>query len=160
MAATPAGLGAAASVGVGASAAVGDGLSLSDATYATVTEMITSGIASRPLDNSSNVASNTAVIGSRSMVAVIAPMPMAAPEIMSSPGTWERATPPTAPRNIAGKIGPPRRLLNARHYPRPLPLISKTSAPTEYSAALSRTGPSADCPESAIRRWRSSVARC
>jgi hypothetical protein len=131
MAGTPAGLGAAASAGVGASAAVGDGLSLSDATYATVTEMITSGIASRPLDNSSNVASNTAVIGSRSMVAVIAPMPMAAPEIMSSPGRWESATPSTAPRNIAGKIGPPRKLLNARQYASPLQLISKTSAPTE-----------------------------
>jgi hypothetical protein len=93
--------------------------------------MITSGIASRPLDNISNVASNTAVIGSRSMVAVIAPMPMAAPEIMSSPGRWESATHPTAPRNIAGKIGPPRKLLNARQYARPLQLISKTSAPTE-----------------------------
>src|ERR687898_1423965 len=100
MAGTPAGLGAAASAGVGASAAVGDGLSLSDATYATVTEMITSGIASRPLDDSSNVASNAAVIGSRSMVAVIAPMPMAALAIMSSPGRWESATPPTAPRNM------------------------------------------------------------
>ncbi len=105
---------AAASTGAGGSAAAGVGMSRSAATKETATETITSGIASRPLDSSSSVASSTEVMGSRSMAAVIAPMPMAAPAIKPRPGRCESAIPPTAPMNIAGKIGPPRNELNAK----------------------------------------------
>jgi hypothetical protein len=55
---------------------------------------------------------STDVKGRPSMAQVIAPTPMAAPAIVGSPGRWERATPPTAPRNIPGKVGPPRNALN------------------------------------------------
>jgi hypothetical protein len=58
------------------------------------------------------VASSTAVIGSVSITAVIAPMPMATPATSGSPGRCDAAIPPTAPMKIAGKIGPPRKLLS------------------------------------------------
>ena len=51
-------------------------------------------------------------MGILSAPAVMAPTPMATPAIMGSPGRWDRAIPPTAPMNIAGKIGPPRKLLS------------------------------------------------
>ena len=58
------------------------------------------------------MASSTEVSGSRSMTAHIAPMPMAAPATRGSPGRWDRAIPPAAPRNMAGNIGPPRNELS------------------------------------------------
>src|SRR3954467_11268907 len=43
------------------------------------------------------------------MPAVIAANPMATPATSDSPGRWERAIPPAAPMNMAGKGGPPRK---------------------------------------------------
>ena len=57
------------------------------------------------------VAISTEVSGSRSTATVIAPIPMATAGTSGSPGRCDIATPPTAPRNIAGKVGPPRKLL-------------------------------------------------
>ena len=48
------------------------------------------------------------------MVTVMAPMPMATPAIIGRPARWERAIPPAAPMNMAGKVGPPRKLLSER----------------------------------------------
>ena len=66
----------------------------------------------RPSEASSSVASSTEVIGRVSITTLIAPMPMATPAIIGSPGRWDRAMPPAAPMNMAGKTGPPRKLLS------------------------------------------------
>src|SRR6266545_7072766 len=97
--------------GVGG-AATGVGVSRIDATYPTTTATITSGITARPSDSSNRVASNTEVIGSFNITAHIAPMPMATPGTSGSPGRCDSAIPPAAPRNIAGKTGPHRKLLS------------------------------------------------
>ncbi len=62
----------------------------------------------RPSEVSSTVASSTDVIGSRSITAHMAPIPIAAPATGGSPGRCDSASPPTAPANMAGKTGPPR----------------------------------------------------
>ena len=66
----------------------------------------------RPSEASSRVASRTEVSGSRSITTDIAPMPMATPATSGSPGRCDSAMPPTAPMNIAGNVGPPRKLLS------------------------------------------------
>ena len=75
---------------------------------------MTSGITAIPSESSSSVASSTAVIGSRSMVAVIAPMPMAMAATSGRPGKYDSTAPATAPMKIAGNIGPPRKLLSEK----------------------------------------------
>ncbi len=47
------------------------------------------------------------------MAVVIAPIPIATPAIIGSPARCDSAIPPTAPRNIPGEIGLPRKLLSA-----------------------------------------------
>jgi len=47
------------------------------------------------------------------MAVVIAPIPIATPAIIDSPARCDSAIPPTAPRNIPGEIGLPRKLLSA-----------------------------------------------
>jgi len=59
----------------------------------------------------SRLGSKTAVIGNLSAPAVMAPTPSATPAIIGKPGRCESAIPPAAPMNMAGKIGPPRKLL-------------------------------------------------
>ena len=76
------------------------------------TATITSGVTASPSEASSKVASSTEVSGSRSIATVIAPMPMATAGTSGRPGRCDIAAPPTAPMNIAGKTGPPRKLLN------------------------------------------------
>ena len=66
----------------------------------------------RPSEASSRVASRTEVSGSLSITTDIAPMPMATPSTSGRPGRCDSATPPAAPRNMAGKVGPPRKLLS------------------------------------------------
>ena len=83
-------------------------------TWLTTTATITSGITSRPSENSSRVASITEVRGSLSIATDMAPMPMATPATSGRPGAWDSAMPPAAPRNIAGKTGPPRNALSDR----------------------------------------------
>jgi len=90
------------------------GVSRSATTYATTTATITSGDSAMPSALMKSVARSTAVNGSPSMTAVIAPMPIAAPAIIGRPGRCERAIPPTAPMNMAGNTGPPRKQLSAR----------------------------------------------
>ena len=87
-------------------------MSLAEITYATTTATITSGITARASDPSSREASKTEVSGSLSITTVIAPMPMATPSTSGSPGRCDRATPPAAPRNMAGNVGPPRKPLS------------------------------------------------
>jgi hypothetical protein len=53
-----------------------------------------------------------AVKGSVSIVAHIAPMPIATAGIIGSPGRCEAAIPPAAPMNIDGNTGPPRNELS------------------------------------------------
>ena len=66
----------------------------------------------RPSDASSSEASRTEVSGSLSITTDIAPMPMATPATSDSPGRCDSRTPPTPPRNRAGNVGPPRKLLS------------------------------------------------
>jgi len=58
------------------------------------------------------VASSTDVNGSVSMTTDIAPIPMATPATICSPGRCDMAMPPVEPINKAGKTGPPRKLLS------------------------------------------------
>jgi hypothetical protein len=81
-------------------------------TWATTTATITTGIACTPSAPSRRVASSVDVNGSVSIVADIAPMPIATAGIIDSPGRCEAAIPPAAPMNIAGKMGPPRNELS------------------------------------------------
>ena len=60
------------------------------------------------------MASSTEVSGSRSITALIAPIPMAAPATRGRPGRCDSAMPPAAPRNMAGNVGPPRNPLSDR----------------------------------------------
>ncbi len=76
----------------------------------TTTATITSGMTASPSLASSSVASSVELNGSRSITVLMAPMPMATPGTRVSPGRWAAAIPAAAPTNIAGKIGPPRKL--------------------------------------------------
>ena len=71
--------------------------------------MIT-GICSMPDEPSINTTSTTDVTGSRSTAVVADAMPIASPAVAPSPGSGATSTPSTAPRKIAGKVGPPRKL--------------------------------------------------
>ena len=51
---------------------------------------------------------------------VIAPMPIAAPATIGRPGRCESAMPPTAPMNMPGKTGPPRKPLKRDGVGEPL----------------------------------------
>jgi hypothetical protein len=75
---------------------------------ATRTETMTSGVAAMPSEPSSKTASNAPLSGSRSMAAIIAPMPMPMAATAGRPGRCPSATPAAAPRKMLGKIGPPR----------------------------------------------------
>ena len=91
---------------------MGGGVSLAETTYATATAMIASGVTGTPSEPSSRLASRTEVSGSLSITADIAPMPMATAGTSGSPGRCDMAMPPAAPMNMAGKMGPPRKLLS------------------------------------------------
>ena len=84
----------------------------------------------RPSEASSREASRTEVSGSLSMTTDIAAMPMATPSTSGSPGRCDSATPPAAPRNRAGNVGPPRKLLSETPYAIPLQTRRSTTAPT------------------------------
>jgi hypothetical protein len=73
---------------------------------------MTSGITARPSEASRSVASSTDVSGRPSIATDIAPMPVATPATSGKPGRWDKAMPPAAPMNNAGKMGPPRKLLS------------------------------------------------
>jgi hypothetical protein len=99
-------------------------------TNAVTTATIVSGIVLIPSVPRKRVVSSTAVIGSCSIPAVIAPIPMAAPAIIGRPGRCDIAIPPAAPMNIPGKVGPPRKPASEMEYANPLHAMSRTSAPT------------------------------
>ena len=69
----------------------------------------------------------------------MAPMPIAAPATRGSPGRCDSTMPSAAPRNIAGKMGPPRNAASETVYASPFAPISSSSVPTEY-LALSSAG--------------------
>ena len=71
-------------------AGAGVGVNLAEATYATTTATITSGMTVTPSEPSSKVASRTEVSGSESIAAHIAPMPMATPGTSVSPNLATR----------------------------------------------------------------------
>ena len=81
------------------------------------------------------------------MATVIAPIPIAAPAIIDSPGRCESAIPTTAPMNMPGNTGPPRKPLSASEYASPLQATSRISAPTDQVAAPSIRPGSWSCPE-------------
>ena len=60
------------------------------------------------------MASSVEVSGRVSIVHDIAPIPMATAGTRSRPGRCDAAMPPAAPMNMAGKIGPPRKLDSER----------------------------------------------
>jgi hypothetical protein len=100
-----------------------------DSTNDVTTAMIVSGIVATPPLPRKRVVSSTAVIGSCSIPAVIAPIPMAAPAISGRPGRCDSAIPPAAPMNIQGKTGPPRKPASEMEYASALHTTSRTSAP-------------------------------
>jgi hypothetical protein len=85
------------------------GVSRTVTTYDTTAATITTGMTVIPSVPRKRVVSSTAVIGSRSIATVIAPIPMATAGTSGNPGRWDRPIPPAAPRNIAGNVGPPRK---------------------------------------------------
>ncbi len=70
------------------------------------------------------MASRVEVNGSRSMVAHMAPIPMAMAGARSMPGSPLAAIPNAAPMNIEGKTGPPRNALSDSPYATALHTIS------------------------------------
>src|ERR1700761_6897483 len=104
-------LGAAAGSGSGsAGLSPTGGVILAVTMWATTTATMTSGITASPSEDSSKVTSSTDDSGSRSTATVVAPMPMATAGTRGRPGRCDIAAPPTAPMNIAGNVGPPRKL--------------------------------------------------
>ena len=101
------------------------------ATYATTTATMTSGVICSPSLPSSRVASRTEVSGSRSIAQHIAPMPMPIAGARLMPGSPLIAMPSTAPTNMAGNTGPPRKALSDRPYASILHRPSTTSVATE-----------------------------
>ena len=53
-------------------------------------------------------------MGSLSITVAMAPMPMATAGTRDSPGRCDAATPMAPPMNMAGKMGPPRKLDSER----------------------------------------------
>src|ERR1700761_406776 len=88
------------------------GVILAVTTWATTTATITSGITASTSEASSMVASSTEASGSLRIATLIAPMPMATAGTNGRPGRCDMAAPPTVPMNIAGNVGPPRKLLS------------------------------------------------
>ncbi len=88
--------------------------------------MITGIIAPLP---SSRTTSTTLLTGSLSAQVAAAAMPAARPGTTPSPGSGANSTPAAAPRNSAGKIGPPRRLPRQSAYAAPLHSRTAMSAP-------------------------------
>ena len=90
---------------------------------------------------------STAVRGRPSMAHVMAPRPMPAPATMGSPGKCDRATPPAAPMNMPGKVGPPRNPLIEAPYANPLQATRSKPPPTENEAVFVSSEGRADWPE-------------
>lgn len=86
-------------------------------------------------------------MGSRSMATHMAPSPIANPDVRSSPGRWDRPMPPTAPTNIEGKTGPPRKPPRESPYASDLQASSTSRVPAEYPALEASSGPRASWPE-------------
>src|SRR4051812_31414612 len=73
-----------------------------------------------PADPVSSSASTTEDSGSRRIDTAIAPIKAATAGVSAYPGRGEAITPMTAPRNRAGKVGPPRKLPMDRAQATPL----------------------------------------
>ena len=99
-----------------------------DSTNDVTTATIVSGIVWTPSVPRKRVVISTAVIGSCSIPATIAPIPMLAPAITGSPGRCASRIPPVAPTNMLGKIGPPRKPASEMEYASALHASSRASA--------------------------------
>ena len=77
------------------------------------------------------VPTTTALSGSRKIVTMPAAMPTATATVIGNPGRCDIMIPAAAPRNIAGKVGPPRKLPSENAYATPLATSSSASAPSE-----------------------------
>ena len=91
---------------------------------------MTSGMTVTPSAPRITVVSRTEVSGSCSIAAHEAPIPMAMAGTSDRPGRWERAMPPTAPRKIAGKVGPPRKATREAGVGEPLAEQQEEQRPT------------------------------
>src|SRR5262249_2885224 len=74
----------------------------------TTTATMTNGVSVAALWAGITVASSTQVSGRRSIETDTAPIPIAVPVSMGSPGRCDIAIPSAAPRNSDGNTGPPR----------------------------------------------------
>ena len=83
-------------------------------TKATATATTTCGVTDRPSLPSRRVARRVEVSGSLSIAQDSAPIPIPIAGPRSIPGSPLTAIPSTAPTNMAGKTGPPRKALRDR----------------------------------------------
>src|SRR3954451_19418376 len=90
-----------------------------------------------------NVASTTADSGSLSTATTAAPRTTATAGVVSKPGSCAANSPAAAPRNIAGNVGPPRKVPTEMPYARPLKAITRISADTDQAPRSATSGPSA-----------------
>src|SRR6266849_5138413 len=108
---------------------------------------MTSGNDPAPVLAVRSAASTTADRGSLSTDATAAPMPTATAGVIEYPGNWAAITPPAAPRNRAGNVGPPRKLPSEMAHARPLKAISSASADSDQVAAPETSPGIASWPE-------------
>jgi hypothetical protein len=114
---------------------------------ARTTAMSTIGVIPMAFAPSSSVTSTAAETGSGRIAAVAAAMPAAIAGPMPYPGRPLSSAPAAAPRNSAGKIGPPRSVASDTAYARPFSASSATSAQTPGVSSDAVNVPSASCPE-------------
>src|SRR5262249_40076620 len=118
--------GSAAATGTsGASLAPAGRVSPSVAMWATTTATMISGPEPEPAGAVSRDAIITADNGRRRTHTVAAAMQTATPGVVGNPGRCDAMIPAAAPRNNAGKVGPPRKLPSDSPYAIPLKTISQ-----------------------------------
>src|SRR5215475_7440833 len=81
--------------------------------------MISGEVESPPLETSSRVMT-VAERGSLRIDTVVAAISTATAGVSENPGRWAASRPAAAPRNMAGKVGPPRKLPSEMLHARPL----------------------------------------
>src|SRR3954469_15508710 len=108
---------------------------------------MTSGSAPAPELAVRSAASTTADSGSLNTDATAAPIPTATAGVIEYPGNWAAIRPPAAPRNRAGKVGPPRKLPSEMAHARPLNTISNAIADSDQVAAPETSPGRASWPE-------------
>ena len=93
------------------------------------------------------MASTTADRGSLSTEATAAPIPTVTAGVIEKPGSCAAISPAAAPRNSAGKTGPPRKAPSEIDQAMPLKAMSRASAVSDHVLASDTRGPTAFWPE-------------